>query len=233
MMVRSDHGFTLLEIMLAMAVLGMVVSMVTLSLSSSLDVIESTRDQGDLYYRAEIALQRISEDLASAMLPEDVDFQGERKEIDGSRADKLHFASMAHIVFNPEHQQDGMGVIAYTIRADRENELELVLLRGDRLYRPQTEQNREDDTEEGFILCDRLRSVEFSFKDKEGEEHDSWNTFREEDEKDSKRRLPVAVSCSLEFWLDLEEETSITFSTSVLLPVGMIQAEAGEENNAQ
>ena len=63
---RQSHnaGFTLLEILLAMLVLGMVVSMVSLSLSSSISAIDSTQEQGEIYYRAQVqapATMKLSE----------------------------------------------------------------------------------------------------------------------------------------------------------------------------
>jgi len=64
--------------MLAMLVLGMVVSMVSLSLSGSIRAIDATSEQGEIYYRAQVAMERISEDLASAVLPENVEFIGSK-----------------------------------------------------------------------------------------------------------------------------------------------------------
>lgn len=229
MSARFSQGFTLLEIMLAMLVLGMVVSMITLSLSSSLSVISSTQDQGDIYYRAEVTMQRIQEDLASAILPPDIDFLAEAGDSNGQDADNLIFASMAHIVFDPEYGQPGMGIIGYTVRPDQRDENSLVLLRHDTLYRPQ-EEGSQQPLGEGFLLCDRLRSVSFRYHDATGEEYDSWSTERDEGDTEKQRRLPVRVSYRLEFWLDPIEETTLIFTGSVVLPVGLIQVEEDESS---
>ncbi|MCI5124306.1 MAG: type II secretion system protein, partial [Candidatus Electrothrix sp. AR5] len=63
----KESGFTLLEIMLAVLILGLVVSMVTVSLSGSIRAIDVTLKQGELYYRAQVAMERISEDLTTAL----------------------------------------------------------------------------------------------------------------------------------------------------------------------
>ncbi|NOX80365.1 MAG: type II secretion system protein [Deltaproteobacteria bacterium] len=224
---KGSRGMTLLEIMLALLVLAMVVAMVALSLSGSLNVVSETRKQGELYHQAQVALERISDDLASAVMVNDVRFQGKRMAIDGRRADSLRFASMAHIVFDPKHDHPGMAIISYTVRPDPRNSGDLVLLRADRLLTPPAGQDGNGEGDEGFLLCNGLRSVRFSFTDKSGETFDSWGASPEDEKDMTPRRLPVTVTCTLEFRLDRDQNTSLTFSTSVLLPVGLIQAERG------
>ena len=229
----KNAGFTLLEIMLAMLVLGMVVAMVSLSLSASIKAIEATGEQGEIYYRAQVAMERISEDLTSAVLSEHVEFIGTKGESDNSRTDELSFASMAHLIFDSENGQPGMGIIGYAVRPDNIDEQQLVLLRSDVLYRPREEQAARANDVESFLLCDRLRSVRFSFIDQNGEELETWDTRVEEGREKAERRLPAAVSCRLEFWINRDEETSITFETTVVLPVGLIQdANSQEEQGA-
>ncbi len=224
-LLKSRCGMTLLEIMLALLVLAMVVAMVTLSLEGSLNVVSETRRQGELYHQAQVALERISDDLASAVMINDVRFQGKKMTIDGRRADSLRFASMAHIVFDPQHGHPGMAVISYTVRPDPGNSGNLVLLRADHLLTPPAEQGGNNEGDAGFLLCNGLRSVSFSFTDKGGETSDSWGAAPEDEKDTASRPLPVTVTCTLEFRLDRDRKTALTFSTSVLLPVGLIQAE--------
>ncbi len=225
--VQYTSGMTLLEVLLAMLMLATIVSMVSLSLSGSFAVVESTRDQGELYYRAQVAFQRISEDISSAVLIDDIEFIGTREELGPGRADTLSFASTAHVVFDEQNDNTGMAVLSYTVKDDPENEQELVLLRSDTLLTPS---NSEEKTvvpdDGGFLLCDRLRSVTFSYFDETGEELDSWSTEVDEASKDEERRLPVSVGCTLEFWVNHDEERTLEFSTRILLPVGLINAKA-------
>lgn len=216
---RGRAGFTLLEIMLALLILGMVVAMISVSLSGSIKAVEATLDQGDVYYRAQVAMERISADLSSAILPDDADFVGSSGGEDGV---VLAFASLAHLAFDPENGQPGLGRIRYAVQADKDNPGQLLLLREDILHR-----KKDSEEAEAFRLCDRLRSVKFTFFNRDGEEQESWDTSSEDDEK--KHELPAAVSCHLEFWLDEEQETSLSFQTTVSLPVGLIRP---EKNNA-
>lgn len=237
------QGFTLLEVMLATGILALVVSMVTVSLSGSLRVMGATRDQGDLYYRARVALQRISDDLESAILMPGVDFLASpvtdvadtTLAATDTRRVLVRFFSMAHVDFDPEGGQDGMGHIVYALVPDPENEGQLILIRSDHLAVPYKEHPK-DDVRYGFLLSNRLRSVTFTYYDLEGEKFDSWDTRidpkADAEENRRKRHLPAAVSCRLEFWLDREQETTLTFETSVKIPAGMIIAKKTKGNAA-
>jgi prepilin-type N-terminal cleavage/methylation domain-containing protein len=228
-MSRRATGFTLLEIMLAMLILGMVVAMVSVSLSGSIRVMEGAMDQGDIYYRAQVALERISEDLTSAVLPEDTEFIAQQ-ESGGSQKAVLTFASMAHLTFESENGLPGLGIISYAVQPDKNNPRQLLLLRADTLHRPVGAEKKNDEEVEAFLLADKLRSVKFTFRDWNGEEKESWDTTAKEDStKDKEHFLPMAVTCQLEFWLNEEQETFIAFQTTVLLPVGLIHPQPKEQ----
>ncbi len=218
-------GFTLLEIMLAMLILGMVVAMVSVSVSGSIRVMDGAMEQGDVYYRAQVALERISEDLAAAVLTDDTDFVS-GKEGGGLL---LSFVSAAHLVFDQEEGLPGLGLISYAVRPDKDRPGQLLLLRADSLRRPAGEERKSGGETEAFLLADQLRSVQFSFFDRNGGKQDSWDTTAQEDGEEKERSLPAAVVCRLEFWLDEEQDASIAFQTAALLPAGLIRPQP-EEN---
>ncbi|MCI5183163.1 MAG: type II secretion system protein [Candidatus Electrothrix sp. AW1] len=256
----KESGFTLLEIMLAVFILGLVVSMITVSLSASINAIDGTLQQGQLAYQAQVAMERISEDLSSAILTSDREFIGEQEDNSGEQTVLLSFSSLAHLVFDPEKDSPGMGRIGYAVQADQNHEGDLLLLRSDVLQRPEKDSATGSTTGsmtgseagsttgsmtgseagsevEAYILANRLRSVTFTYYDDEGEEQESWDTTvdkgdEETEEAKAERRLPAAVTCRLEFWLDQddhEEERTLSFQTTVLLPTGLIQIEPEQE----
>jgi len=222
---RAD-GFTLMEVMLATLVLALVVAMVTASLSGSLKVVDATRLQGDIYYRGQVALQRVRADLQAAVLPEDVDFIGLEEEEAGTSEDMLRFGSLAHLLFDPDNELPGMGIIRYAVRPDKNDDQSLVLLRADRLYRPGQDSGKDEAAY--FVLCDQLRAVRFRYFDDQGEEHEKWTT--KTDDPEVVRRLPAAVSCTLEFWLDREAETTLTMEARVVLPAGLLAKKKKEKS---
>jgi len=223
----NQQGMTLLEIMLALLILGTVVTMVSITLSGSLNILNATQDHGAIYHRAQVALLRISEDIASTVLlkgVEDPAFIGIDEQLDGQDADTLQFASTAHIVFNPTVDKPGIALISYRLEEDQENDGEFLLIRSDELLAITSSSNGDGKDEGGFLLSDKLRSVNFSYIDEEGEELDDWTTEPDALSKPSDQKLPVVVSCTLEFWVDQENDSSVEFTTSILLPAGLINA---------
>jgi general secretion pathway protein J len=221
--VRDDNGFTLLEVLLAVAVLGMVMAMLSLTVSGTTKVVDAIERQEEIYHQVQITLRRITEDLAAAVPTKEVAFTGQKNEVDGRRADTLVFASLAHLVLNPEKQQQGVAVVRYQLQTGATDARRWKLLRSDTLLLPGGSGSQEEDRP--FLLADNLRSVRFVFTDQLGQKFDSWGEAVNSNEPQMAPSLPAAVHCTLEFWLDLEKETVQTFSTEVLLPAGLIMAE--------
>jgi prepilin-type N-terminal cleavage/methylation domain-containing protein len=211
-------GFTLLEVLIAIVILATVLSTVFASYTATFRIVDETESQAEIYQMVRIALERIVEDLESALCPpgkaetselEDRDqlfeFAGEDEEISGRSADTLRFSSRAHIEFGDEDQRCGIAEISYYM--DENEEEGFVLYRSDRLQ-------LEDAPEEGkggLPLCERLSSVDFTYYDAEGEEYDSWDPSSEDG-------MPHRVSISLEFANPANPETPLKFFTSVVLP---------------
>lgn len=229
----DDRGFTLLEILLAMTVLGVVMAMLTISLSATLRVVDATEQQEAIYHQAQTALRRIGGDLTAATGDVLIPFNGKRADLNGQRADVLAFASLAHLVLNPEKQQPGLALIRYQLKPDENDQRRLRLLRSDTLALPGIDhEGGEEAQERAFLLADNLRAVQFVYFDREGQEFDNWGQEREEtpaEEGESKLRpLPAVVRCTLEFWLDPDRDSVQTFTTDTLLPAGLYAQEAGD-----
>lgn len=219
-MIRRDRGFTLLEVLLAMTVLGVVVAMLSLSLSGSMLVFEGTERDEELYSMAQAAMRRISEDLAAAFASKDGPFRGENEVEDGRRVDRLRFCSLAHLVFNPDKQQPGPALIGYRLEKEDGEDRKYRLLRSDQPLLPGQEAEDEEMNPPAFVLADNLRSFQCTYFDRQGQEFDSWQVEVEENNSEKKEKLPAAVHCILEFWVDADMETTQMFSTRIVVPVG-------------
>ena len=225
-----DKGFTLLEVLLAVTVLGVVVAMVSLTLSGTLRVVDATEQQEAIYHQAQTTLRRITEDLSAVVLNKEIAFTGREKEVYGQRADTLEFASLAHLVLNPEKQKQGQAFIRYQLQSDAEDGRRLKLLRSDTLLLPGVDYSKEDAEDPPFLLADNLRSLRFYFFNRQGQKFDNWDDILDVKGQKGMRPLPASVHCVLEFWLDPEKETVLTFSTGVLIPAGSITAEVKGAN---
>lgn len=225
-----DNGFTLLEVLLAITVLGVVFAMLSLSLGGTLKVVDTTGQQAEMFLQVQTALHRITEDLAAAVLAKDLAFVGKKNELYGERADTLIFASLAHLVLNPEKQKQGVALIGYQMQNDADNPSRLKLLRSDTLLLPGVDSGRVETEDRPFLLAENLRSVRFSYFNRQGQEFDSWEQIVDPGRPGVTGSLPAAVRCTLEFWLDPQKKTSQTFSTGVLLPAGAIAVEGQGAN---
>lgn len=215
----TKGGFTLLEVLLAFFIFSILFVTVYASYSGSFKTITMTEKRMDLYHKAAIALERISEDLqASYITPvletqRDVEgyssFQGTDGEIGGRDADTLSFFTRIQPLFGSENEAVSGQVVSYTLIQGMEED-ELMLLRSEN-----PEFIDESRVREGMDLLDGLQAINFTYFDDNGEVHDSWNSVSGE----YRGRLPRMVTVALEFPNDDDPEAPFTFMTSVALPV--------------
>jgi general secretion pathway protein J len=215
-------GFTLIEILMAMFILGLIMTTIFTSYTGSLRNINAAEDTMENYQKARSAFERIIEDLESAYIfsdssdsmsdEEDLTFMGfigRDTEINGKTGVYLRFVSEAHVSFEPDTGPRRTTITYYVEESD--NGESLILLRADA---PKFKITHEG--EKGFILCDNLHLVNFVYQDINGEIHDNWNST---DETMNKGRMPVMVSIILEFRCKDGLEHTDKFSTSIALPM--------------
>jgi general secretion pathway protein J len=215
-------GFTLLEILIAILILATVLSTVFASYTGTFRIVGETESQAEIYQMARIAFERIIEDLECVYVRHK-DRSRESEEAEERpewawKEDELRFLSRAHLVFGNQGEPWGIGEISYYVEEGSEEE-GLVLYRSDRLP---VESTSEEDRG-GLPLCEGLLSVNFTFYDAEGEEHESWDPSSEE----GPPQPPQRVSISLEFINPSDPEIPLKFATSVTLPVS--EGKAQEE----
>ena len=218
-----QEGFTLVEILVAIVVFGIVISTIFASYTGTFKIIDETERQADIYEMSRIALGRICEDLESAYInsggegPEIGDeirermrFVGEEREIEGAGSDSLRFLSSAHIAFGEEDVDCGIAEIVYYVAEGQEGD-------GLALYRSDTPEFKESPQEGsgGLILCSGLYSIDFRFYDIKGEVYESWDSRSDE----SKDKLPARVTVELLFLNSTNPDSPYRFMSGVSLPL--------------
>ena len=217
-------GFTLLEILIAIFIFALIVSAVFTAYRGTLNIIDETESQEDIYQMARIAMERITGDLESAYLPETTQtgepdkatsepalFQGEKKYMEDLRCGELRFLSLAHLTFSDEKSLAEPAEIAYYgATGTGEDVFDL--------YRSDTSLTRErpESGTGGLLLCKGLSSIDFIYYDAEGESHENWDS----DEGPSKGKLPSRVSILMEFPNRTGPERPFRFMTGVAIPMG-------------
>jgi general secretion pathway protein J len=228
---KDTRGFTLMEILIAISILAVVLSMLYAAYTGTFRNIDETASRADMYEMARIALDRMVEDLQCAYLspstkeetPEEEQapmtrFVGELAETDGKRTDTLRFSSRAHLVFYSEDADLDQTEITYEV-GESDEEGRFALFRSDI---PALTILSEEETQ-GAVLCDGLHALSLTYYDETGEAYDRWNSM----EDSFKDKLPARVSIFLEFVNPLDPETPVRFYTSVALPMS-----GGEDEKA-
>lgn len=210
-------GFTLLEILIAVFLFGIILSTIFVSYTGTFRIIEDTGSQVDVYAMARTAMERMLEDLGSVYVPEmesdiaevDMSFTGSEKEIDGVGFASLRFISTAHLDFDQDHILPEPAEIVYVVR---ETGAENVLA----LYRSDTPTHQPipDDGSGGLLLCDGLSGFKCTYYDAGGVEHVSWGGA----DAPSKEIIPAMVTIYLEFTNASNPEAPLKFRSAVALP---------------
>ncbi|WP_457576463.1 PulJ/GspJ family protein [Desulfomarina sp.] len=211
---RSTKGFTLMELLLAIFIFGLVISAVYGVYHATFLVVNHTGDKMAVAGRARVALERINEDLFS-LFPGKAGFlSGEHHEDLGMDSDRLSFYSTLHISFKKGEKGSGMALIEYFAEEDGTTGL-LNLYRSDRILLPGIGLDKEKRRK--YLLCDRLTGVRFLYYDVDGGQHDEWRSDGEHTVDDDKNRFPALVSVVLSFGKSVDSDDVTVFTTAVAL----------------
>lgn len=207
----NTHGFTLLELLIAISIFGVVIGVAYSSYNASFSIINTAGKSAKTYAKAKTAMERIMGDLESLHIGNDLLFQGSNEEISGHRADNLQFTSTSFVRLHPDENPHGLLLINYTVEESPDATSLL-------LYRSQntTEADEETVQDSRLLLCDNLQEVAFTYLDKSGEERDGWGD-EESDEHTS--ALPSLITIRLRFNDSSDDEPGTLFTSALTLPM--------------
>lgn len=210
----ASYGFTLLEILIAIAILSIVLSTVYASYSGALTIIRDLDDDSRIYDMARTTLDRINRDLSSLQrYGDDYHLQSEARDI-GSRAfGSLTFWSSAHLAFQEKELAHSPAFIAYFVKEDKKSG-KFSLWRSDIAQaRPSFEKKPDG----GIIICEDIQSLSFKFYDESGQEYSSWDTTRPGEDQQGKPPRRVSIELLLANARDAQKPH--VFVTRLFLPV--------------
>jgi len=217
---KPDMGFTLMEILVATAILAIVVTTVLVSFNSVFSTTEVLDESADIYEMAKNCLKRMTLDLESIHVsqrpiykppefdqpPDPYRFVATASDTDGTGfAQNLRFTSRAHVGFEKISRQ-GIAEIIYYVKAGDDGHL--TLKRADNLFPyPEFEEKGSDPA-----LCKYVKSLSFKFYDKDGIQFDTWDS----DSDEFGYATPKAIAIKLEL---ANKAVSHTFETMISLPI--------------
>ncbi len=170
---RLNKGFTLIEILLAIFILGIVLCTVYASYTGTFRIIRDTQEDAEIYGMARTALDRMARDLQSAApwrgaftFLTKTDSLGSREFL------RLTFRAAAHVAFSDQEVPGGISVIEYHVEEGTEK-AGYVLVRSDNLYR---DPGKEEPLPGGYVLCDRIEALIYRLYDDAGKEYETWDS---------------------------------------------------------
>jgi general secretion pathway protein J len=217
--VGSPRGFTLIEILTAVFILSIVVSLVMGSFGGIFEGADHINLGTDLHEMGSACMNRIANDLKAIHVasyprysPPDIDddpelyhIKGESRNVGGDYYGWLRFTSMAHLPFN-HRANEGIAQIVYYAQQTPENDI--ILRRADTLY-PYPEEFEESETDP--ILCEQVRKFELVYIDNDGDEHEGWDSESDDNEYSTPRAIGIKLSVGT-------EDLSYAFLTKITLP---------------
>ena len=119
-MTRTPRGFSLLEVMIAIAITAVIGAMAAGVLQQVDHAASVAREQGERYAAARLALTRLSREVSMAFLSDHYDrgrFR-DRPTLFKGEEDKLLFATMAHVRLVQDAKESDQSVVEYLVERD-------------------------------------------------------------------------------------------------------------------
>jgi general secretion pathway protein J len=207
-------GFTLVEIMIAILILGLVLSTVYAAYSSTMKIVRDIEYESHLYKMARTTMDRMIKDLSSLQLSSgSFDLRAEKKILSNREFYSLFFWSASHLAFGENEGERRPAAISYYVQEDEEGN-SFSLWRSDL---PGAKPSKEKNISGGFVVCQNIDSLSLKFYNSTGRELESWDSSSFSAEQ--KGRAPVTLKIELALVNLNNKEKPYKFMTKVFLPV--------------
>ncbi len=223
------QGFTLIEILVAITIFAIAVSMLFTSFNMVISQIHPLNISIDEYAMARTAMNIIGRDLMSLYVteysmysPPDMinsdtkdrfRFIAKTVSINGNSFCQLRFASLNHIVLNGDNRSE-TGIIKYYTETSEDG---TILLKrfdvGNIFYKDKKENDlKKNINKNDPVICENVKAFELVFIDQDGSTHKDWDS----DSSDYGFATPIAVR--IKFVIGNGEQSN-NFATTIVLPV--------------
>ncbi len=190
------RGFTLLEILVSLAVVVLLTSALYWAYTGNLEAISVVREQEDAYQTARVVLDLMVRDLeaaltatASGVSPQGTyGLVGSSGELAGRPADRVSFTTSSHLGWREDAPETDLCEVGYGLEMN-EDTGEAALFRREQFL-------PDADLEEGgekVALAEDVVALEIRYQDEDGEELDAWEGAAGE----QKGRLPRSIRLRL------------------------------------
>ena len=196
--VASAGGFTLIEVMISMAILAFMMAIAWSTSTSSSEARKQFEKYQQRHHGIRVGMARMVKDIESAYLSANEDQSKlERRTLfvgsSGGSVDELRFSSLGHVTLWEGAAESEQTMISYQAASDREDRSKTNLVR--RESRRLTDESWKEVKAEYDVLMQDIESVSFEYWDwKQNEWKKGWNSTQADGENG---RLPTRVKITV------------------------------------
>ena len=207
----TNRGFTLVEILIAVLILGVVLTTVYASYTGTFRIIDETRKDAGMYAMARAAMENPAADM-EALRPWKGRFLFfvERQTVGEKDFSRLVIRAVSRVTLDDGVAPGGVALVEYSVRENDKGD-GFVLYRGEA---PGGEDPKEAIFRR-FAVCNGVNGFDLVLFDEKGDEHATWDS----DAGDERRKTPAAVGVRLAVENSDNPDVPRVFETAVPLPV--------------
>jgi general secretion pathway protein J len=207
---ETQHGFTLVEIMLALALMALLTSILWGTLAQTAKVKRRIEQAQDRTHTVRVALMRMSREIEMAYVAFEATGTQERRTMFSGTShndfDELRFSWFGHLRFRADQAEGDTALVTYFSQPDPDDSMLTNLMR--RETRRLEAKDPKLIPGETYILCPAISRLKFAYYDyKQKDWREEWDTTT----ADGLTYLPTQVRISLTV-LD-ERGVPITFTS--------------------
>ena len=224
MRARTRHaqaGLTLMEIMIAVAVLGFMMTMAWTTMTSTIESKNRAEGKQERNHEIRVAMNIMVRDFSSAYLSmnEDKNLDNRRTLFvgkDSSPVGEVRFSSLGHRVLWSNANESEQTLISYAAATDRRDSSMTNLIR--RESRRLSNETWENEPAEVDVLLRDIERVEFEyFNWRDNDWQDNWNTVNADGQRD---KLPEFVRITI----TLEDDAGERITRTTQARIHMLEA---------
>lgn len=195
---NNQRGFTLMEVALAVAILGVMATLTWGSIARTFDAYETVTGIDARYHNVRVAMNRMSRELSMAFLTSKLRSAGSKETMwetifkaePSSPFAKINFTAFGHQIMRADSKESDQSEIGYYGEADEDNRGVMNLMRREdpRIDREPEEGGRP------YVLAEDVKEFKLRFFDPKAEDWtDTWDT----EDSEFQGRLPTLVEITM------------------------------------
>ncbi len=225
---EKKSGFTLLELVVAITIFGLCISLVYVLYNSVTSIVSAVELEANRDNVARIILDRFSDDLGSVYTGKQGYVFGQQAGGFGSEDPVLTITSTAHLRLRPDAPPVDVAMIRYYLREQPDTK-RYSLLRSDTPVMADVEKSVLPEQQK-HLLSDEVLKLEILYIGQDGEEYTEWDSVGDFDaELEDSERFPQAYRIVLHLGTGDEDSDDFSiYQSSVTVANNLIEFEGDQ-----